>query len=81
MTKWPNGHFWPHFRQKAYSGGILKFKFYRLIFDVQVPGKLKNDKNNKCSKKNYYFIKFEFGELGAELSAFVVIQGNTFNMS
>ena len=24
MTKWPTGHFWPYFRQKAYSGGILK---------------------------------------------------------
>ena len=24
MTKWPNDHYWPHFRQKAYSGGIPK---------------------------------------------------------
>ena len=24
MTEWPNDHFWPYFRQKAYSGGILK---------------------------------------------------------
>ena len=23
MTKWPYVHFWPHFRQKTYSGGIL----------------------------------------------------------
>ena len=27
------------------------------------------------------FIRFEFGELEAELSAFLVIQGNTLNMS
>ena len=24
LTKWPNDHIWPYFRQKPYSGGILK---------------------------------------------------------
>ena len=24
VTEWLNDHFWPYFRQKAYSGGILK---------------------------------------------------------
>ena len=33
MTKWPTDHFWPYFRQKAYSGGILNGWLSRKSFD------------------------------------------------
>ena len=33
MTEWPNDHFWPYFRQKAYSGGILKRNPWKPFFD------------------------------------------------
>ena len=35
FTKWPNDHIWPYFRQKTYSGGILKVHLRRFSISIK----------------------------------------------